>query len=182
MFEFVLTGFTIVLALVITRVLAGLRWVFAAGRVYWVHSVFVVSLLVVTSLVWWGLWYQRDNEWGYISFAYNLLIGPGIMYYLAVLLVPDQPRRISNWRTYFYGVRRLLYGSLACMVVAAFVGAVTISHTAILHPTHIILVFALGLALTGFRTTAHRVHATLSVVLGLLVTAAVVLAARSTGF
>ena len=49
LFEFVLTGFTLVLALVITRVLSGLRWVLAADRSYWVHSLYVANLLILTS-------------------------------------------------------------------------------------------------------------------------------------
>lgn len=179
MFEFVLTGFTIVLALVITRVLAGLRWVFAPGRIYWVHAVFVVSLLVATSLVWWSLWYQRNNTWTYLPFAFNLLVGPGIMYFFAVLLIPDQPRRISNWRTYFFTIRKLLYGSLALMVIAAFIGAIAINGMPLWHPTQFIMAGTLGLALTGWRAKAHVVHGVLAVSLGALVLAAAVLAARS---
>lgn len=179
MFEFVLTGFTIVLALVITRVLSGLRWVFAPGRIYWVHAVFVVSLLVATSLVWWSLWYQRDNTWTYLPFAFNLLVGPGIMYFLAVLLIPEQPRRIGNWRTYFFSIRNLLYGSLALMVIAAFIGAIAINGTPLWHPTQFIMAGVLGLALTGWRAKTHTTHAVLAVTLGGLVLAAAVLAARS---
>ena len=180
MFEFVLTGFTLVLALVITRILAGLRWIFASGRFYWVHSIHVVSLLILTSLVWWVLWYQRDNAWDYLSFAYNLLIGPGIMYFLAVLLVPDQPRRISNWRTYFYSVRKLLYASLILMVIAACIGAITFNHLPLFHPVQLLFVVAFGLAVTGWLTTSSRVHSALALIVAGLIVVAVWFAARST--
>ena len=179
MFEFVLTGFTLVLALVITRVLAGLRWVFAVGRIYWVHAVFVVALLVATSLVWWSLWYQRNNSWTYLPFAFNLLVGPGIMYFLAVLLIPDQPRRISNWRTYFYNIRRLLYGSLVLMILAAFIGALAINGMPLWHPAQFIMAAALALAVTGWRARSHVTHSVLAVCLGVLVLGAAVLASLS---
>ncbi|MCP5185247.1 MAG: hypothetical protein H6993_14880 [Pseudomonadales bacterium] len=175
LFEFVLTGFTLVLALVITRVLGGLRWVLAAGRVYWVHATFVFVLLVFASLVWWELWYQRNNQWNYLSFAYNLLIGPGVMYFISVLLVPEQPRRITNWRAYFYAVRRMFYGTLAGMMIAAFIGAIGITHTQLGHPGQVLMAFGLLLAVLGYRSESHAMHAGIAVVLAILVAIAVAL-------
>lgn len=180
MFEFVLTGFTLVLALVITRILAGLRWILSSDRIYWVHTTHVVCLLILTSLIWWVLWFQRDNTWDYLSFAWNLLIGPGIMYFLAVLLVPDQPRRIRNWRTYFYSIRRLLYGSLLMMVVAAFVGGVLFNHLPGFHPVQLLFAVALALATTGWFATSARIHGALAILIATIVAVAVVFAARST--
>lgn len=180
MFEFVLTGFTLVLALVITRILAGLRWILANNRIYWVHAIHVVCLLVLTSLVWWVLWFQRDNTWDYLSFAWNLLIGPGIMYFLAVVLVPDQPRRIGNWRTYFYSIRRLLYGSLMMMVVAAFIGGIAFNHLPILHPVQFLFAVALALALTGWFSISARVHGALALMIAAIVLTAVGFASVST--
>jgi hypothetical protein len=180
MFEFVLTGFTLVLALVITRILAGLRWIVAPGRFYWIHAVHVVSLLVLTSLIWWVLWYQRNNTWDYLSFAYNLLIGPGIMYFLAVLLVPDQPRRISQWKSYYFSIRKLLYASLVLLVVAAFIGAIAFNHLPLLHPVQLLFMIAAGLAITGWSTTSERVHAALALIVAAVIVVAVVFAARAT--
>ncbi|MEM7079286.1 MAG: hypothetical protein AAF513_11720 [Pseudomonadota bacterium] len=179
LFEFVLTGFTLVLALVITRILSGLRWVLAQGRVYWVHAAFVIAILVLTSLVWWGLWYQRDNEWTYLSFAYNLLIGPGIMFFLAAVLVPEIPRRVRDWRAYYFSVRRLMFGTLVGFVVAVFAGSVLITGTPLWHPSQLVLGVAFILSLCGYLTAREVVHGVLAVVMLLLVTCSIVLAAIS---
>lgn len=181
LFEFVLTGFTLVLALVITRVLSGLRWVLAADRSYWVHSVYVANLLILTSLVWWGLWYQRDAAWSYLTFAYNLLIGPGIIYFLAVLLVPEVPRRITDWRAYFFSVRKLLYGALLGLVLAIFVGGQMISGTPLLHWTQGLVLAGLALAVVGLWSDRHLVHAVLALIMAVLIVIAVVFVSVADG-
>ena len=112
-FEFVLTGLTLVLALVLTRLLGALRWVFHSDRRYWVHALLVCNLLLLCTLIWWGLWYLRDAEWGYLAFTYNLLVGPGIFFVLAATLVPDVPRRVRDWEGYYYRIHRLFWGTMA---------------------------------------------------------------------
>ena len=182
LFEFVLTGFTLVLALVITRILAGLRWVLNLERLYWVHAVFVISILILTSLVWWGLWYQRDSQWSYVSFAYNLLVGPGIMFYLAVLLVPEIPRRIRDWRVYYYNVRPALYWTFLLFVVALFFGGVFITGVALFDRSQFIMLAGAIVAVVGILSDRHAVHASIAVVLGCLAVVSVGLAVTSTEY
>ncbi len=157
-----------------------MRWITASDRVYWVHLLYVINLLVLTSLVWWALWFQRDTQWTYISFAYNLLIGPGIMYFLAVLLVPEIPRRIKDWRSYFYRVHKLFYGAMLVLVFAAFVGSLLITRTPLFHPTQMVIFLGLSLSVTGLISERHSVHVILVLTMSALVAYSVVLASSST--
>jgi len=149
------------------------------GRIYWVHLLYVVNLLVLTSLVWWALWFQRDTTWTYLSFAYNLLIGPGIMYFLAVLLVPETPRRIQDWRSYFYRVHKIFYGAMLGLVVAAFAGSLLITRTPLFHPTQWVFLLGVFLSVTGMISKRHAIHATLVLTMSVLVAYSVALASRS---
>ncbi len=158
-FEFVLTGLTLVLALVITRILGGLRWIIDPARAYWVHALLSLQLLILTSLIWWGLWYAKDVQWTYLSFAYNLLIGPGILYFTATLLIPDNPRRVRSWRTHYYNVARMFYGAFAILVVIIFFGSLIYTGTPIWHFTRIIQLTVLVLCVLGFFSRNHLVHA-----------------------
>lgn len=160
-----------------TRLLGGLRWVLSAPRMYWVHALYVINLIVLTSLVWWGLWYQRDSDWNYLTFAYNLFIGPGVLYYIGVVLVPEVPRRVRNWRDYFENVRRLFYSALLGLVIATFIGGLLITGTPLLHPSQALILLAAILAVTGLLSTRHAVHGTLAVAMTIVVGCSVVLAA-----
>ena len=172
LFEFVLTGFTLVLALAVTRLLGGLRYVLDRQRRYWVHSLLVVALLLLASLIWWGLWYARNSEWTYLAFAYNLLIGPGILYFASTLLVPENPRRIRDWREYYYRFHRLFYGAFAVLVVLLFLGSFLFTATPLMHPTRLLQAAALALCLVGVSSDRHSVHGTLSVLLLALIVCA----------
>lgn len=175
-FEFVLTGFTLVLALVVTRLLGGLRWTMDRDRGYWVHSLLVILMLVLTSLIWWGLWYARDTQWTYVSFAYNLLIGPGILYFAATVLVPDNPRRIRDWRTHYYRSHKMFYGAFAVLVALIVAGSVLYTGTPLWHFTRVLQAIALALCAVGYFSERHRVHAVLALLLTCVVIAAAVYA------
>jgi len=164
---------------VITRLLGGIRWIIAPDRVYWVHLLYVINLLVLTSLVWWALWFQRETSWTYLSFAYNLLIGPGIMYFLAVLLVPETPRRIKDWRSYFFRIHKLFYGAMLGLVLAAFAGSLLITRTHLFHPTQGVILLGLFLSITGLISKRHNVHAMLTLTMSILIGFSVVLASNS---
>lgn len=173
-FEFVLTGFTIVLALVITRLLGGLRWALDPDRAYWVHAVLVISMLALTSLIWWGLWYSRDTAWSYLAFAYNLLIGPGILYFTATVLVPDNPRRIRSWRDHYYRYHQMFYGAYAIMDILLFMGSLLFAETPLWHFTRVLQGATLLLCIVGIFSRRHWVHGTLAVLLAAMIVIAMV--------
>lgn len=178
-FEFVLTGLTLVLALVLTRLLGSLRWVFNGDRRYWVHALLVCNLLLLCTLIWWGLWYLRDAQWGYIAFTYNLLVGPGIFFVLASTLVPDTPRRVRDWESYYYSIHRMFWGTMAILVVVMFIGSLAFTGTPVFHPTRVIQSIALVLSLTGMLSPNRTLHGVLAVGMAITVMAAVVLSARA---
>ena len=173
-FEFVLTGFTLVLALVVTRLLGGLRWALDPERGYWVHSMLVILMLILASLIWWGLWYARNTQWTYMAFTYNLLIGPGMLFFTSSVLVPDNPRRVRNWREHYFKVHRMFYGAFVALVLLLFVGSVLFTGTPLWHVTRILQVLALVLCIVGIVSKRHGVHATLAILLSAIIVAAMV--------
>lgn len=173
-FEFVLTGFTLVLALAVTRLLGGLRYAMDQKRGYWVHCLLVIAMLFLTSLIWWGLWYSRNSEWTYVAFAYNLLIGPGILYFTTTLLIPDNPRRVTDWRAHYYRYHKLFYGAFGLLTVLIFVGSLLFTNTPLLHFTRILQAASLALCIIGLRSDRHPVHATLAILISCIIAIAAV--------
>ncbi|MEM6709241.1 MAG: hypothetical protein AAF648_10695 [Pseudomonadota bacterium] len=168
-FEFVLTGFTLVLALVVTRLLGGLRYALERRRGYWVHALLVIAMLLLTSIIWWGLWYARDTAWTYVSFAYNLLIGPGMLYFTATLLIPDNPRRVRDWREHYYRFHRLFYGAFSVLVVLLVFGSFFFTGIPLWHFTRALQAVALVLCIIGTLSSSHWVHAALAIALTLVI-------------
>jgi len=83
---------SIVLGLGIARLLTGLgRLLQARGRVrlYWVHMLWALNLLLFQRLTWWILFrWQSRAEWAFFPFLF-LLLSPTVSFLLTVLLFPD---------------------------------------------------------------------------------------------
>ena len=89
LFEYLAIAFSLVLSFSAMRLVAGLPHAAQPDLRYWVHLVFVSSLLLVTALAFWNLWNYRDATWTLPRFLLILTI-PGLIYFLACTLVPEQ--------------------------------------------------------------------------------------------
>ncbi len=69
--------------------LANLRAVFDPQRRYWVHAFWVVQLLFIHVVFWWGFWAYRDLEWNLVSFGF-VLLNPGLLFICSNALVTGQ--------------------------------------------------------------------------------------------
>lgn len=178
LFEYITVAFSIVLSLGAASLLAGLRRIFAPGRRYWVHGVWVATILFSHAVVWWSLWsYNLVEVWTLPTFLL-VLLQPVLLYLLASLLVGDEPATTESWHAHFFRVRtwffvvRLLY---VCAIIGASSQLLGIS---LLHPARLIGATHLALSVVGIGTSSERVHGVLAVLSALLTLAAALILFR----
>ncbi|TDK18868.1 hypothetical protein E2F46_17150 [Luteimonas aestuarii] len=113
----------IVVGLAFTHLLRGLaRMIEAPGerRVYWVHLVWVASMLLFLVHFWWwefglsGIVRWRFDMYVFIT-GYALLL-----YLLCALVLPERMADHSDYRDYFYSRRRWFFGALALAYLVDF--------------------------------------------------------------
>lgn len=120
-FEYLLVINSLLLSFAIARMIGGLQHVFAAGRRYWIHAVWVVAAIVNILFSWWIVFQYRDAAWTYLRFV--LWLTPSaLLLYVANLLVPENAGDIENWRDRFYEIRKRLMA--AHVLFAGFVIAI----------------------------------------------------------
>src|SRR5437667_3013182 len=92
-FNYLSVLISIILALGMTRVLAGVGEMLQARsrrRIYWVHAVWTVNLFIYLVIAWWIFYRWRNQQiWTFFLFVF-VLIAPTILYLASLLLFPRE--------------------------------------------------------------------------------------------
>lgn len=113
-FSYIIVLTSIILGLGLTRTVGGVGHLLQTRRrrrPFWVHSLWLLNLLVLIALMWFIAYRWRSNEhWTFFLFVW-LLITPTILYLISSLLFPDpdEAEPISNWETYFFDHHREIF-------------------------------------------------------------------------
>jgi hypothetical protein len=112
-FSYLSVLISIVLALAMTRILAGIGEMLQARahrRIYWVHAVWVLNLFLFSVVAWWIFYRWRNLEqWTYFLFLF-VLIAPTLLYLAAVVLFPPEGTHGgTDYRTHYYANRRSFF-------------------------------------------------------------------------
>jgi hypothetical protein len=113
-FEYLSVLISIVLALGMTRVLAGVGEMLQARtreRVYWVHLVWIVNLFLYLVLAWWIFYRWRNQEpWTFFLFIF-VLISPTILFLASLLLFPPESAldELVDYKKHYYANHRAFF-------------------------------------------------------------------------
>ena len=158
-FSYLSVLISIVLALGMTRVLAGVGEMLQARsrrRIYWVHAVWALNLFIYQVVAWWVFYRWRyEQQWTFFLFVF-VLVSPTVLYLAALLLFPREAASADdsiNYKTHFYANHRAFF------IVLLIYGPVDIADTLLkgvhrffeLGPAYMI---SMTLFLTGVTTAA----------------------------
>ena len=117
-FSYLSVLISIVLALGMTRVLAGVGEMLQARsrrRIYWVQVVWSVNVFIYLVVAWWIFYRWRNQQpWTFFLFVF-VLISPTILYLASLLLFPRESAADEsiNYKTHFYANHRAFFIILA---------------------------------------------------------------------
>jgi hypothetical protein len=113
-FEYLSVLISIILALGMTRVLAGVGEMLQARRhrrIYWVHVVWIVNLFMYLVVAWWIFYRWRNQQsWNFYLFVF-VLISPTILYLASMLLFPWEANTNGSvdYKTHYYANHRAFF-------------------------------------------------------------------------
>lgn len=116
-FSYIVVLTSIILGLGVTRTVGGLGHLLQMRkrrRPFWIHSLWLLNLLVLVALMWFIAYRWRSNEhWTFFLFVW-LLLTPTILYLISSLLFPDQDEAepINSWESYFSLIIAKFFSSL----------------------------------------------------------------------
>jgi hypothetical protein len=117
-FSYLSVLISIILALGMTRVLAGIGDMLQARsrrRIYWVHAVWIVNLFLYLVIAWWVFYRWRSQQpWTFFLFVF-VLLSPTILFLASLLLFPREGAvdELIDYKTHYYANHRAFFILLA---------------------------------------------------------------------
>jgi hypothetical protein len=113
-FSYLSVLISIILALGMTRVLAGVGEMLQARtrhRIYWVHAVWIVNVFLYLVVAWWIFYRWRNQQpWTFFLFLF-VLISPTILYLASLLLFPRESELEApvDYKAHYYANHRAFF-------------------------------------------------------------------------
>src|SRR5205814_4118545 len=113
-FSYICVLTSIVAGLAVTRLVSGFGQLLqtrARTPPYWVHTLWMVNVLLTVIITWWVQYRWRNTpHWTLFLFLW-LLVAPLILYLVTALLFPINQEEVivTNWREHYYSNHRKIF-------------------------------------------------------------------------
>ena len=113
-FSYLSVLISIILALGMTRVLAGVGEMLQARsrrHIYWVHALWIANLFIYLVVAWWIFYrWRNQQQWTFYLFIF-VLASPTILFLASLLLFPREgvADESVNYKTHFYANHRAFF-------------------------------------------------------------------------
>lgn len=169
LFEYLGVLISVVMGLGITHLLIGVSKTIhqrSTVRLYWVHSVWTVNILIFIVVIWWGMfWWSGLVQWTFYQFLFVILYAI-VLFLLASVLYPWRFPSDFDLQEHYFGNRRWFFGILVLAWCIDIPETVLKAETGLRELPQSYLLFAshmLALSLIGATTSSRRYHEIFSV-------------------
>lgn len=163
LFEYLAVSVSIVLSFGVIRLLDGLQYALRRGRHYWVHSVWVFCILWMHALFWWTFWsYSGVESWTYVRFL-STLLPPGVIYSLAITVIPRNPGDVESWHEYFTACKVRMFRLFAAFFVTVMLLTWQLLEQPFLHPLRAVQVTGISIFIGASFLNSERAQGGLAV-------------------
>lgn len=114
LFEYLSVFLSVIMGLGVTHILAGLSKTIHYRRsvkLFWVHTLWAVNILVYIVIIWWGMfWWSKQVHWSFFEFLMLLLYAIALFLSASLLFPWDLPHdfdfevHFNQTRAWFFAV------------------------------------------------------------------------------
>jgi len=173
-YQHVVVVMSIVLGLAVAQLLKGLAQLYRTHnrvRPYWLHTAWVVVLIVFSVLLWWvHSDYRSIEEWSFLHFV--LYLSPMmVFYFLTSIAFPDPSDPVTSYKAYYFSSRIGFFGTFALQIVLAHTAGVVVRGLPLLDPADPLRLAMVALLLIAMRSASERVHAVVLTLFAIVIVA-----------
>jgi hypothetical protein len=165
-FEYVAVMVTVVLALGLSHLLTALASMLVHPervRLYWVHSVWILSILALHLQAWLVLWTRRHQPEFPFSQVTMMLAAAALIFVTARVLVPEaSSRNVVDLREHFFQIRRPFFAILSVFWLFPTLGTLIATGASYGDTTMLFRFGLMALSISGLLVRDARFHALLA--------------------
>ena len=161
-FEYLAIAYSLIFSFAVVRLLAGLSHAAGSTRRSYIHLSHVAILLFAILLLFWSFWAFREVEWNLLRFT-GLLAGPGLVYFLACSMIPDDPSAVDDWGSYYFRVRKRYFIGWCVWSILQTANLTFLVGLPMFHANRLVQVAMLVTGIAGSTTDKVRVHQAIAV-------------------
>ncbi len=161
--ELVMTGYSIIIAMCLARLLDGIRPSLAVDRRYWVHAAWVFNKLINSVLFFWATWYFLDEQMNFAEFVL-VLAPPSLVYFQCDALLSKNPDAVVDWRQHFFANRKQFFAANFLLGPLVLLQLHVIAELPFPSTVSALMGLLMLMSVLGFFATSHRWQAVIATV------------------
>lgn len=176
LFEFVVSLYVVLAGLGITLLVRSIGQIIESRsniELYWVHSCWLVYILLAHVHSWFAMWRYRDEPSWTLGEFLILLSVPTVLYLASHVSVPEisEEKRDRKYvmRDYYFERHRLIIGLIGVSVILNVLCEYVFAQGVIQSMVNLMRVIGLTVLGVGMISANPRVHAVITVIVGALV-------------
>ena len=158
LFDYIAIAFSFVYTSAAIRLLGGLSSATNKERRYIVHLLFIIIILISIITSFWGIRaYRNLEDWKLYKFIFLLLDG-ALYYFIATVLVPENPNEIDSWKDHYYKNKHKLFFAMLIFLVYVQLNGYVLNSVFDLGPEQFFHVIFLIPIYFGLKSKNHKIH------------------------
>jgi len=158
LFSFISIALSFVYTAAALRLIGGLSAATNKQSRYIVHLIFIAVQIVSIVMSFWGTWALRDEvDWKLYKLILALMDG-ALYYFLATVLVPENPNEIKSWKDYYFENKHKLFYTILFFLFYIQIHAYVLTDQELFHLAQIFSLLNLVPIYFGLKSKNHKVH------------------------
>lgn len=162
LFNYLTIALSLLYTAAVLRVIGGISAASNKENRYFVHLILIAVSILSIVFSFWTSWAMKETQWTLPKFLLSL-IDPALAYFIATVLIPENPNEIKSWKEYYYkNKHKYFIATLIYLIYIQFHGTILFNQP-VLHIGKVAALIGLVPIYLGLKSSNHKIHAGIAV-------------------
>jgi len=162
LFDYLTIFLTLLYTAAVLRVIGGISAASNKENRYSVHLILISVSFLSIVFSFWTSWGMKETDWTLPKLLFAL-VDPAIAYFIATVLIPENPNEIKSWKEYYYkNKNKYFIATLIYIIYIQFHGTILFNQP-IFHISKLAALIALIPIIFGLQSSNHKVHLSIAI-------------------